>query len=657
MAPALSLRSRIAASAAALGLLFALGCGGKSNPPAENNTGNITGTVTYTRQPMTFDANGVPTGLDTDPAHLQTLPLRGVAVVIYQLNNSTGSPRWVRITKTVTGTEGKYVVQVQAGKNYLVQVEARLPSGSFPIQLIGDPNGLASTLPVVERPLYILREASDGTAATPTTPTPTGKVPLHSFTKADFTIDGTTTWMLGSTEIRVDGSAAALDSATFESAPSGSRPAAILDSIFQFAYIYGPPAPGAPLDLHYRMGRTEAAGTYIEYRPNQWISGGLDLAYNPNTFTDDIFGSIQGGPGNDDAYDPSVIYQLMGRSFMYFLNTSRSLYDTLPHAILPIGKPLDGLSPDQALVEGMPAVLAANILQSPYLADTDGTSALVSAPLDIRDLSGVASADIGPYSPRTLAAMIWEIALKANGVTSPGTPTDWAAMKPGAIVRIFNLKPPSTTTTGTSDTTTKLFDPANIYFQLSLLKNPKGATELVDLRAIFDDATINGITSPFNMPWPQPSSLSFGQAWTSTTVGTDGTTYAYNGTLSMAKDTVQVNGAYPNASYPELAYLGVSTAKDAPCQMSLSVPGGIPTGATIQVVVFSGETTQAYNFTASSSAPVAFTLAGSGSTASPAQYPVRVRLLSPSTVQADIPFTLTIAPAAPGTLRGPRISH
>ena len=648
MAPASSLRSRIAACSAALGLLFALGCGGKSAPVATPTNGVIKGTVTYTRPPLTFDANGVPTGLDTDPAHLQTLPLRGVAVSIYHLNNSTGSPRWIRVSKVFTGASGKYDTQVPATGNYLVQIESRIqPPGSKAVSLIADPNGLASTLPQVERPLYLLRAATDGTPATPANLTPTGSVPLNASTTADFTIDATTTWLTGSVELNMDNSSVGLASATFEGSPSGSRPAAILDSAFQFGSIYGDPTPGVPLDLHYVMGRSEPAGTYIEYRPNQWISGGVDLAYDPSTQTDHIFGSIQGAAANDDAYDASVLYQLLGRSFMYHLNTSRSLYGPLPHSILPIGKPLDGLSPDQALVEGTPAILAANLLQSPYLADTDGTSALVSAPVDIRDLSGVAAGDVGPYSSRTLAAMLWEIALKANSITTPGTPTDWATMKPGAIVRIFNLKAPVTSST----TSAKLFEPANIYSQLALLQKAKGVTEVVDLRAIFDDATINGITTPFNMPWPQTSS--FGQAWTSTTTGALGTTYLYNGTLSMASDTVQVGGVFPNASYKELAYLGVATASDLPCQLSVNAPSGIPAGATIQVVVFTGATTQAYAFTAASATPVTFTLAGSGDPTDPAQYPIMVRLLSPTTSQPDIPFTLTLAPAAPGTLRGP----
>ncbi|HTL97782.1 MAG TPA: hypothetical protein VL181_03155, partial [Holophagaceae bacterium] len=232
------------------------------------------------------------------------------------------------------------------------------------------------------------------------------------------------------------------------------------------------------------------------------------------------------------------------------------------------------------------------------------------------------------------------------------TSTDWAAMKPGAIVRIFNLKAPTNTTTGSTTFGQQLFEPANIYTQLALLKKAKGTTEVIDLQAIFDDATINTITSPFNLPWPQPSSVSFGQAWTSATAGTAGTTYVYTGTLSMASDTVQVNGAYPNASYQETTYLGIAQSKDATYQMSLNATGGVPSGATVQVTVFSGSTTQAYAFTASNTAPVTFTVAGNGNTTAPTQYPIMVRLLSPATAQADIPFTLTLAPATPGSLRG-----
>lgn len=654
MAPAPSFRSRIAAAAAAFGLLFGLGCGGgKSGQGGPKPVAVIKGTITYTRPPLTFDVNGVPTGLDTNPANLLTLPLPGVSVRAYQRDDSGSSPRWVLRKNAFTDATGKFFMQLAPGNNYLVQVESELKPGNNLLSLIADPNGLSSTVPQIERARYLLRASPSGTPATPSDLTPVQSIAGNGVYNSNIAIDGTTQWLVGSNEINSDGSSTAFASAAFESSPSGSRIAAILDSAAQFGITYGDPTPGVPLDLHYLVGRSEPAGTYIEYRPLQWVlPGGLDLAYDTRTDSDHFFGSIQGGPANDDAFDASVIYRLLGKSFSYHLNTARSFYGQAPNAILPVGAPLDGLSPEQALEEGMPLALAANLLQSPYLADTDGTSSLISPPLDIRDLSAVAPADQGPYSPRTLAAMVWEIVLKANGITSPGTATDWATIQPKAMVRIFNLTAPTVSiTTGTTTTTQKLFAPLNIYTQLGLLQKPKSTTEPVNLAGIFDDTTLNTITSPFNLPWPQPTTTLFGQAWTSSAVNGP---YTYSGTLSMSADQQQVNGVYPNASYQEIAYLGIPQATDQAYNLTLqTTPSPLPAGATIQVVVFSGATTQAYTFTGTSASPITFTLAGNGNTTTPAQYPIMVRLLSPTTVQPDIPFTLTLAPAPPGSLRGP----
>ena len=256
-------------------------------------------------------------------------------------------------------------------------------------------------------------------------------------------------------------------------------------------------------------------------------------------------------------------------------------------------------------------------------------------------------ADVGPYSPLTLASLAWDVDLKANGITAPGTVTDWATIQPTAIARFFNLAIPAPSA----------FAPASIYGQLAALKLAKGPNEPVDLAAIFNDTTINTISSPYNLPWPQPTTTVFGQAWTSATVGTNGTTYVYNGTLSMASDH-QVNGSYANASYQEIAYLGVSQSSDQAYQMTVqTTPNPLPAGATIEVVVFAGGNTQAYTFSGNNATPIAFTLAGNGNTTTPNRYPIRVRLISPSTLQPDIPFTLQLTPAPPGTLRGSVLGH
>ncbi|HET6329661.1 MAG TPA: hypothetical protein VFF76_02645 [Holophagaceae bacterium] len=643
MAQAPSFRSRIAATAAALGLLLGIGCSGKSGGNSATSPvaiGAIQGNITYVRIPLLKDANGVPTGLETNSANYLTLPARGIFVRAYELDATNAQWRVKQVTQT--DVSGNYYLSVPAGDNYSVQVESFTQPFLGSVSVIADPNGLSSTLPQAQRAHYILRSAPNGTAATSSAPLPAGTVSAGGTYTANFAVDLTTKWMIGSTEVAGDGSSTGFTSAGFEASPTGSRVLAILDSIYAFSVVYGNPSPGAPTDLHYLMGRSEPQGTFIQYNQRAWVQpSGVDLAYDPRFGTDHYFGSIRGAAANDDAWDESVLYVLMGRA-----NTFRQLlaanYAAYPYTLKPVAANIDGLSPDLAMVEGLPYAMAANLLKSPYLADTDGTSGIVSI-TNVRDTSGVASADIGPYSPRTLAAMTWEIGLKANGITTPGTATTWATINPATIARIFTFTLPTTTQ----------FYPANAYLQLAKLQNAKTAAEPVDLAAIFTDSQISTVATPFNLPWPQPSTTVFGQTWTSTTNGT----YAYTGTLSMSADH-QVSGVYPNASYKEIAYLGVPQANDQTYNLTLqTTPSALPSGATIQVVVFSGSATQAYTFTGSSAAPITFTLAGNGNTTTPAEYPIRVRLLSPSTLQPDIPFTLQLAPAPPGTLRGPLLGR
>lgn len=639
MPHASSLRSRIAASTAALGLLLGLGCSGKKKAaaPVVHTLATLKGKITYVRIPLLKDSTGVPIGLETNPANFQTLPARGVAVQAFRLDPT--SSQWRLEQTTFSDSNGNYSMVVLAGDDYEVQVEGLVQfQGLYPITLVADPNGLSSTLPQAQRSRYFLRSSADGTPATPSNLLPVSNVKGDSTHTANFTVDLSTSWMIGSLETSIDRSIPSYPSATFESGPTGSRILAILDSIYAFGTVYGNPTPAAPLDLHYLVGRSETKGTYIEYDLQHWAQpGGVDLAYDSLQGVDHYFGSIRGASSNDDAWDQSVLYRLLGKANLVGQQLTNSISSTYPFNLSPLESPIDGLSPDQAMIEGLPDAMAANLLQSPYLADTDGTSSLLSLS-DVRDFSSVSPSDVGAYSPKSLAAMIWEIGLKAEGVISPGNASNWSTIDPHAIGRIFRFSMPS-----------GYFTPPNIYSQVALLKQQKTPSEPVDLAAIFTDTVINGITSPFNLPWPQPSSTTFGQAWTSTTGGT----YAFSGTLSMSKDPL-VGGVYPNESYLELAYLGISQTNDQTYQLSLqTTPASLPAGATIQVVVFSGAATQAYTFSGSTASPITFTLAGNGSTTSPVPYPIRVRLLSPTTLQPDIPFTLTVAPAPPGTLRGP----
>src|SRR5690348_3279839 len=137
MAQAPSFRSWIAAPAAALGLLLALGCkgGGGDSSSSVAPTGTIQGNITYTRIPLIKDVNGVPTGLETNPANYLTLPARGVIARAFQHDTSNGADRWVLRQTASTDSNGNYSMTVPSGDGYVVQVESSnrpnqgLPSG------------------------------------------------------------------------------------------------------------------------------------------------------------------------------------------------------------------------------------------------------------------------------------------------------------------------------------------------------------------------------------------------------------------------------------------------------------------------------------------------------------------------------------------------
>ncbi|MBS1767873.1 MAG: hypothetical protein JST05_10800 [Acidobacteria bacterium] len=603
---------------------------------------------------MAKDANGVPLGLDTNPADLQTLPARGVAVGVYTFD--TTRSQWFEKTKGYTDSNGHYSLKVPSGSTYVVELESSFSSssslGSSSANLLADPDGLSSLLPISQRVQYLLRKAPDGTAATASSPLPVSLVNQGATYTVDFAVDLSTQWLTGVLDEGLGNSAPNFQNASFETGTTGSRPLAILDDLYEFSTTFGDPTFNGLLDLHYKQGHSETQGTYIEFDRLHWVHNAVDLAYDNKRGAERFLGSIQGGPSNDDAWDESVIFRMLGRSLIQG-RMGVGPYVGTPFQLLPVQAPLDGLTPDLAMVEGLPSALAANLLKSPYLADTDGTSALIGAPTLVSDISSVPAGDVGPYSARTIAALAWEITLKANGITSPGTTTEWANINPKAVSRLFLITTPtSTTTTGSVTTTTNLFSPPNIYMQLRQLQKAKSSTEPVDLAGIFTDSVINTIAAPFNLPWPQPSTTSFGQSWTSTVSGTLGPTYEYDGTLSMSSDTVQVNGVYPNASYKEMVFLGVSQTTDQSYQLMITPTGGYPANATIRVTVFAGTDTQAFDFNSGASGPYLITLPGNGSLTSPNRFPIMIRLLSPSTSQPDIPFTLTLTPPANGTLRG-----
>lgn len=640
MAPASLLRSRTAAAAAAFGLALLTACGGGGSKASVDPTtpAVVKGKVTYVRPALLLDSAGVPTGLDPDPAHAIVLPARNVVVRIYQHQTVGTSPntaqQWVRVADVYTGTDGTYATTVNPGDNYLVELVSSLTSSTGPkVRLISDPQGLASTDPWYKRPQYFLRTSLAGQAATPSETAPVASAAANATYTVDFTVDSSTPWLLGSTEVNPAGGIATdFDTCAFESTASGSKVLSILDAISDVSITYPNAALKAPVDLHYAAGVSDPGGSYIEYHTDRWLqAGGFDPAFDANTLQEHYFGTLQAGSGADDTWNLSAIYTMFSRYALFSQGSGYPFGQNADARLLPLNAQADGLSPDIALTEGLPGVMAANLLKSPYLYSLDGSGA-VTATRDIRDLSAVAPAAEGPFSSRTLGALGWEVVLKANSLPSPGGVADWKTVNPAAAARFFELPA----------ATAGVYAPPSIYTQLTRLQEVKASAEPVDLAALFTDSAITTLASPFNLPWTTAAAApSYGSAWT---VGTG--TYTFSDTLSMADD-VLVGGVYVNESNREVRYLGLDQSADQTYQLSLAMSPSSLTGGSLQVQVLTSAGPKTFTFTGSTTQPVSLVLAGSGDTTNPTRYPVLVRLLSPSTVQPDVTFTLTLTAVAP----------
>ncbi len=246
--------------AAALSMVLIPGCKASSSASGTpEGTLTVSGKVTYTRIPLAFDANGVPRGLETDPAKFTSLPARGVQVRFYKSMQET-APDGSKVTvwttaagDAVTGTDGTYSAIVPKDTPVFVELVSR--GGG--IRLIADPTGVNSTLTAAERPLYLIRKGLDGTSpegnSTPATQ-------ASANVTVDFAVGLQDKWWIGLP------SSILIHSVTRETQGTGSRVLAILDSVNTWVTTYGRAVPedGYSLDLHYRPGVSEARGSFVD---------------------------------------------------------------------------------------------------------------------------------------------------------------------------------------------------------------------------------------------------------------------------------------------------------------------------------------------------------------------------------------------------------
>ncbi|GLH70810.1 hypothetical protein GETHPA_23430 [Geothrix rubra] len=630
---------------AILGLGLGLACKGSKGGSAADNSFNLAGAVKYVRIPLAKDANGVPTGLvDSSVAtNLQTLPARKVMVRAYQridqtLPDGSTSSVWAVAGATFTDLNGIYSMTLPKDKPLMVEVMSSFDGGNgHQVNVVGDPAGINSTVPAADRVRYGIRKALDGTA-------PAGNPVPASLPTGDtllnFTVGLTDKWWLVNPSYDPNTKVAPLTTSAVDETTlpgrttgTGSRILAIGDSVASFVATYGNATPGLSVDLHYAPGVSEPRGSFIEYDPSVYP---LSSVLNPNTytFTNRYFGSLQGG-ANDDAWDEGVIFPMLARNVLYGIVEGRT-FGMTGRPLFPQAATLPDLSPDQALIEGLANAMAANLLKSPYLADTQGT-ALAAPVTDIRDLSAYTTAQLTPDSAPALQALAWELILKANSLASPGTSTTWASINPLAMVRFFSAGPAYPTTTPSYET-----EPLNIFKQLGRLQEarPTGSTEPVDLASIFTDATLTPLLSPFGITWPRPTTGAYAAFATSWGADPNSTTAALPPmTLSMAK-AVQVRGVYPNNSEGEVAYAGFTMSADRAYTLTVSASPALASTAELELMLPSYQ-----------SAPLTFTGSGgsqrvvlAGNSTTPMFQALRVRMVSPTTLQPDTTVTISLVP-------------
>jgi len=662
----------------------------KGNNGNSSTAGTITisGTVKYLRVPLTTvtDTNspayGQPLGLESDSTKFTSLPARGVLVRAFQQIDATAYDgttytSWVVESSANVASDGTYTLTVDSGHKTFVEVLST--AGYFDstgallgrINIFAEKNGMDPASPRLEpdRLMYALRKGLDGTAQTEPLVLPQTLSSANA--TVNFEVGLNDPWWITSRKSNWDDvlltqaqgkGEIALEGPNFTANPAnpgtGSRVLAILDSAYSFAAAFGNPSPsGYPLDLHYfydcSSGQS-AQTSYVDY----------DLAAyptsHPNAFDGSAyhyFGLLQGGTASDDAFDEGVLFQMFGKNLIAY-------YSGLPYLPIPRRQPndpkywqdLQDLSPDLAMLEGMGATMAATLLKSPYLGDTTGQPGGGLNPLipirDIRDLTGLKK---DCFSAPAIASLGWEIALKANSLTSPGTPTDWAKLDASALKRFFYL--------------TSSNDIPNIFHQLTRLQEAKASTETIDLSAIFTDAALVSLLTPYNIPWPRPTTatapdspyISFTPFWEQDPNSLIKPLPPL--VLSMANAHLGGNGQFPNVSWnvddpmrPTLARGEVFTgmfaiSKDTTFDLSLNTSPAIPAAATVKVFLGSPNTSanpafkigNTYSFGASSSTQhyqVPLGISGISSS-SWAYIPVLVRLESP-TVQLPSDLTVTV---------------
>ena len=614
-----------AAAVLTVGLLaLGFGCKGK-NSASSDATATLSGSVTYLRAPLVVGADGKPTAIQDQVSQYVSLPARGVKLRVMQAvdelatDGTTKITAWVLRGETATDSAGNYSIKIPKGYPTFVELYSAFlqPGGHGSlVEIIADPAGIDSTVPEPSRQVYAMRKGVDGTTSA-TNPTP--GTAFNGDTSLNFAVGANDPWLV-TQPLWFFPSTAKFTMPS--SVNAGSRILAIIDSIWTFANIYGDPTPNTAkggMDLHYYPGLSHSRGTFVEY----------DLTKYPLSFDGGAlryFGSISGGgAGADDAFNEGILFPILARNCLFGVGLE---------FFKPTGATPGSLVADLAMVDGFPDAMAATLLQTPWLCDPAQPTRFPAR--DIRDLTGVPR---NAYSPRALAALAWELTLKAHSITSPGTRTDWGRIDPTSLRRFFTFTQP----TVTSGTATVISDLVNINAQLSRLQESKASSETLNLLAVFPDSVLSPITAPFGVIWAGSSALpTYTLAW-----GTDPNTAVtplpvLN--LSMAGAEL-VRGVYPNCSNGEVAFAKIALTLDRAFNVSFVCNPPLPAGVKVELVV-NGDVASPFLFDGTAANTRLINLAGNyGDTTTPKWHYFRVRLLSPNAKLPDTVVTVNLAKA------------
>lgn len=686
--------------------LLGLGSGCKRSSSNQNGTVTLSGAIAYSRLPVVYDGTGAPTG-QLGPAPGTLTPARGVLVRVFQgftEYDQSGQPSlvWRLGGATVTDSNGAYNFSGSVYANYPTFVEVdsvykSLGTRNATVQVLADSNGLASTLPEPNRPIYAYRvdgagnlyldptsNSSTTNTANPTTvPGPSGiggdttlNITLQSPNQDDKWAVTTLNWYL----LPKTSQPPAPNQAPLAILPIGSEALGIVDSVYLFASYFGDPTPSVPnggiMDLHWYPGRTEMPRrSFVVYDPSTTPLASDGVTVHSFATLAGGGAAVINGVGVDDGWDPGVIYPMLARNSLFGQGLT-TLYPTGTTA-------LPSLSPDLALVDGLADAMAAAVLQSPYLTDTTIPVALQAR--DIRNAPvPLPAPKTGATAPASLAAAGWSLVNYENNALgnqpnpfSAGTPAQWVTINGQNLLRFFALTYP-TVASGSTGSLQIRSDIPSVFQQLARLGAAKSSADLQNLVAIFPNSVLFLLMSPENIdiPWTLGMTLpTYTTNW-GQNPGFNGTPAAQTTfTLSMANAGTVPNplnlttvppaigslpapamplDVYPNVSADEVAYAELSLTVDRTCTLTVTPQSALPPDATIEVVVDGAINPPPATSVQLPQGPFYFPNAQGEFTATfqlignppdytnPIWHYLRIRLLSPAVQQPD-PITFTVS--------------